>query len=307
MGYKPSQMASELAGDFGGTFPYEARYLQAGEVRLHYLDEGPPDAPPVLLLHGNGTWSYMYRRPIAALTQRGHRCVAFDHMGFGRSDKPPSLGRYSLEVHVANAVALVDELDLREVVLVVHDWGGPIGLGAMLERPDRLRGLVAMNTWAWELPSFLPPFLREFRTEGLGEILALAGNLFVESIPGGMARRQIDPVMMDAYRAPFPDYWSRVGTLAFQRDIPLSERDRSAAAMARIHERLTELEVPAMLVWGMRDRVFQPVFLDQWRELFPDAEVIPLDDAGHYLVEDRPDAVAEAIDQFARRLEAAPR
>ena len=115
-----------------------------------------------------------------------------------------------------------------------------------------------MNTWAWELPSFLPPFLREFRTEGLGEILALGGNLFVESIPGGMAKRDVDPVMMDAYRAPFPDYWSRVGTLAFQRDIPLTERDRSAPLMGQIHERLPDLELPLRLIWGMRDRVFQP-------------------------------------------------
>ena len=123
------------------------------------------------------------------------------------------------------------------MTLVAHDWGGPIGLGAMLERADRLRRLVLMNTWAWELPSFLPPFVREFRTEGLGEILALGGNLFVESIPGGMARRDTDPVMMEAYRAPFPDYWSRVGTLAFQREIPLTERDRSAPLIASIHER----------------------------------------------------------------------
>ena len=141
----------------------------------------------------------------------------------------------------------------------------------MLERDDRLRGLVLMNTWAWELPSFLPPFLREFRTEGLGEILALGGNLFVESIPGGMHRRDTDPMMMDAYRAPFPDYWSRAGTLAFQREIPLTERDRSAPLMASIHERLPDVDVPVRLVWGMRDPVFQPVFLDQWRELFPDA------------------------------------
>ena len=128
-----------------------------------------------------------------------------------------------------------------------------------------------MNTWAWELPSFLPPFIREFRTEGLGEILALGGNLFVESIPGGMARRDIDPVMMDAYRAPFPDYWSRAGMLAFQREIPLTERDRSARLMGSIHERLPQLDVPVLLVWGLRDRVFQPVFLEQWRELFPAA------------------------------------
>ena len=293
-------MATTLNGDFGGTFPYEPRFVDAGQIRLHYVDEGPPDAPPLLFVHGNPTWSYLWRRPIADLSARGHRCVAFDHMGFGRSDKPPQLSAYSLERHIENAIALIDALDLSDVTLVGHDWGGPIGLGALLERRDRLRSVVLMNTWAWELPSFLPPFLREFRTEGLGEILALGGNLFVESIPGGMRRRDADPVMMEAYRAPFPDYWSRAGTLAFQREIPLTERDRSAPLMASIHERLPDLTVPVLLVWGMRDPVFQPVFLEQWRELFPKATTVELDDASHFVVEDSPDEVTEAIEGFLR-------
>jgi cis-3-alkyl-4-acyloxetan-2-one decarboxylase len=293
-------MATTLNGDFGGTFPYAPRFVDAGEIRLHYVDEGPPDARPLLFVHGNPTWSYLWRRPIAELSARGHRCVAFDHMGFGRSDKPPQLSAYSLERHIENALALIDSLDLSDVTLVGHDWGGPIGLGALLERRDRLRALVLMNTWAWELPSFLPPFLREFRTEGLGEILALGGNLFVESIPGGMRRRDADPLMMEAYRAPFPDYWSRAGTLAFQREIPLTERDRSAPLMASIHERLPDLSLPVLLVWGMRDPVFQPVFLEQWRELFPAAETVELDDASHFLVEDSPDAVTAAIEGFLR-------
>ncbi|MGH2742265.1 MAG: alpha/beta fold hydrolase [Solirubrobacteraceae bacterium] len=293
-------MADPLDGDFRGTFPFESRYLRAGKTSLHYVDEGPADAPPLLFLHGNPTWSYLWRRPIAELSAGGHRCVAFDHMGFGRSEKPPRLSAYTLERHVDNALAVIDELDLNEVTLVAHDWGGPIGLGAMLERLERLRALVLMNTWAWELPSWLPPFIREFRTEGLGEILALGGNLFVESIPGGMARRDPDPVMMEAYRAPFPDYWSRTGTLAFQRDIPLTERDRSAPLMAAIHERLPRLEVPVLLVWGMRDPVFQPVFLDQWREVFPQAKTAELEDASHFVVEDRPDAVTGAIEEFLR-------
>jgi cis-3-alkyl-4-acyloxetan-2-one decarboxylase len=292
-------MGAELVGDFNGTFPFEPRYLQAGDVRIHYADEGPSDAAAVLMLHGNGTWGYMYRRPIAELSARGHRCVAPDHMGFGRSEKPPHLGRYTLQVHIDNLVALLEELDLRDVLLVAHDWGGPIGLGALLEHRDRLRGAVLINTWAWELPSFLPPFLREFRADGLGEILALAGNLFVESIPGGMARRNLDPLVMDAYRAPFPDYWSRVGTLAFQRDIPLTERDRSSPTMSSIESRLPELDVPVTLVWGMRDRVFQPVFLDQWRQLLPRAKVVELDDAAHFVLEDRPDAVVEAVAELA--------
>jgi cis-3-alkyl-4-acyloxetan-2-one decarboxylase len=197
-------------------------------------------------------------------------------------------------------VALIEALDLTGVTLVAHDWGGPIGLGALLQPAERMSGLILMNTWAWELPSFLPPFLREFRTEGLGEILALGGNLFVESIPGGMHRRDTDPVMMEAYRAPFPDYWSRAGTLAFQREIPLTERDRSAGLMASIHERLPQVSAPVKLVWGMRDPVFQPVFLEQWRELFPNAETVELADASHFLVEDSPDAVTAAIEDFLR-------
>src|SRR5215203_1610487 len=293
-------MGTPLHGDFAGSFPFEARYLDAGDVRLHYVDEGPRDAPPLLFVHGNPTWSYMWRAPIAALSADGRRCVAFDHMGFGRSDKPPAVGVYSLRRHVENALALIDSLDLDQVTLVAHDWGGPIGLGAALERAGRLRALALMNTWAWELPSFLPPFLREFRTDGLGEILALGGNLFVESIAGGMYRRDTDPVMMEAYRAPFPDYWSRAGTLAFQREIPLTERDRSAPLMASIHERLPDLTLPVLLVWGMRDPVFQPVFLEQWRELFPEAETVELDDASHFLVEDSPDAVTDAIAGFLR-------
>ena len=292
----------DLEGDFGGTFPFEARYLTAGDLRLHYVDEGPREAPPILMLHGNPTWSYMYREPIRILTGRGHRCLAYDHMGFGRSDKPPSVRRYRLARHVENAVAVLDSLDLDDVTLVLHDWGGPIGLGAALERPHRIRAVVAMNTWAWELPSFLPPFLRQFRSEGLGELLAMGGNLFVESIPGGMCRRDPDPQMMDAYRAPFPDYWSRIGTLAFPRDIPLTERDASSPTIAAIQGRLPGLGRPVLLVWGMRDRVFQPVFIQQWRAVLPQVRVVELDDAGHYLVEDRPDAVADAVDDFVKSL-----
>jgi pimeloyl-ACP methyl ester carboxylesterase len=294
-------MGYALDGDFGGTFPFEPRYLDADGVRLHYVDEGPGDAPPVLFLHGNPTWSYYWRAPIERLAAAGHRCLAFDHMGFGRSDKPPDPARYTLRTHIDNALALIDALDLRDVALVAHDWGGPIGLGAMLERPGRLRALALLNTWAWELPAFVPAFLRQFRTEGLGEVLALGGNLFVESIPGGMARREPNPVIMDAYRAPFPDYWSRIGTLAFPRDIPLSEHDPSSPVMGSIQERLGELDVPALLVWGMRDPVFRPAFAEQWQELFPDARLVELDDASHYVVEDRPDAVSDALEEFLAR------
>lgn len=293
-------MSADLNGDFGGTFPFEAHFLDVGDLRIHYVDEGPRDAGPILMLHGNPTWSYMYRVPIRSLAERGHRCVAFDHMGFGRSSKPAEPRRYILSTHVQNAIGVLDELDLTDVTLVCHDWGGPIGLGAALERPERVSRVVAMNTWAWELPSFLPGFLRQFRSEGLGEILALASNAVVESIPGGMASRNRDGAMMDAYRAAHPDYWSRLGTLAFIRDIPLTENDVSAPLMGHIHQSLSELNLPLLLVWGMRDRVFVPAFLDQWQAIFPDAHRVELQ-AGHYLVEDCPHEVADSIHEFVSR------
>ena len=220
-------MKDGLDGDFQGTFPFEPRYASVGRVRLHYVDEGPADSSPVLFVHGNPTWSYLWRHAIGELSGEGRRCVAFDHMGFGRSDKPPYLSGYSLQAHIHNALALIDQLDLRDVTLVAHDWGGPIGLGAMLERIERLAGVVLINTWAWELPSFLPPFLREFRAEGLGEILALGGNLFVESIPGGMAKREHDPA--DDGRLPR----ALPGLLVARRDAGLPARDPADGARSQ--------------------------------------------------------------------------
>ncbi len=291
-----------LNGDFGGTFPFDSRMLGTDGERIHYVDEGPSDAPPVVMLHGNPTWSYMYRRPLAELAARGHRAIAFDHLGFGRSNKPARRSELTFARHVERAAALFDALDLSDAVIVTHDWGGPIGFGVAVAQPDRVRGAVAMNTWAWELPSFVPPFLREFRRDGLGEILTLGGNMLVESIPGGMCTKDTDPVMMDAYRAPFPDYWSRLGQLCLQREIPLNEDDPGSQEIAAIHDQLPRLDIPLHLVWGMRDPVFVPAFLEQWRALFPDAETTELDDAGHYLVEDSPDAVTDAVHEFVTSL-----
>ena len=282
---------SGLDGDFGGSFPFEARYIEVGDVRLHYVDEGPRDGEPLLFVQQPDL-----ELPVAEADRRavGERAALRGVRPHGlRAEKPAQLARYT-QAHVDNAHALIEELDLRDVTLVAHDWGGPIGFGAVLKRPD-LRAAVLMNTWAWELPSFVPAFIREFRTEGLGEILVLGGNLFVESIPGGMARRDPDPVMMDAYRARSPTSGPRVAMLAAQRDIPFTERDRSASAVGSIHERLDDLDIPVTLVWGMRDRVFQPVFMEQWRELFPGAGVVELADAAHFVPEDRPDAVIDAL------------
>ena len=285
-------------GDFEGSFPFEPRFATvAQDVRLHYVEEGSGD--PVLMLHGNPTWSYLYRRFLPRIADAGHRAVAVDHMGFGRSDRPPGHRHYHLRGHVENLVAFIRELDLRRITLVVQDWGGPIGFGAALQEPDRMARLVVMNTWLGVLPEGIRmPFHDPFRQRGLGEILALGANLFVEAMFAGMRPETATPLIAEAYRAPFPDYYSRVPILAFARDIPIGEDHPTAAYMAELGRGAPTLELPTLLVWGMRDPVLPPPLLDGWKVLFPHAEALELATARHYLQEDEPQAIADRIVAF---------
>jgi pimeloyl-ACP methyl ester carboxylesterase len=289
-----------LVGDFEGTFPFEPRFQQVAEdVRLHYVDEG--QGQPVLMLHGNPTWSYLYRRFVPPVAKAGYRALAVDHMGFGRSDRPTGHGRYTLASHIENLVAFVRALDLREITLVMQDWGGPIGLGMAVREPDRVARLVIMNTWVAVLPDGIRlPFHQPFLQRGLGEMLALGANLFVEAMFAGMRPESATPLVAQAYRAPFPDYYSRVPILAFARDIPIGDHHPSAPVMLEIGEKLADLRRPTLLVWGMRDPVLPPVILEGWKALYPDAEVLELPEARHYLQEDEPEAITARILEFLR-------
>jgi cis-3-alkyl-4-acyloxetan-2-one decarboxylase len=291
---------ADLHGDFDGTFPYEPRYQQvADDVRLHYVEQG--SGAPVLMLHGNPTWSYLYRRFLPPVAEAGFRAIAVDHMGFGRSDRPPGHERYRLRAHVDNLLAFIRALDLRDVTLVMQDWGGPIGFGAAVEEPDRISRLVVMNTWLMVLPPGISlPFHEPFRTKGLGEILALGGNMFVEAMFAGMRPEHATTAVAEAYRAPFPDYYSRVPILAFARDIPVGDDHPTAPYMAELGRKASELERPTLLVWGMDDRVLPPPILEAWRGVYPHAEVLELESARHYLQEDEPAAIVERLTTFLR-------
>ena len=288
-------------GDFGGAFPFEARFVRvAPDLRLHYVEEG--GGTPVLLLHGNPTWSFLYRRFIPPLAEAGHRAIAVDHMGFGRSDRPSGHERYTMRTHVENLLAFIRELDLRDLTLVMQDWGGPIGFGAAVEEPDRVARLVIMNTGVGVFPTGTSlPFHEPFRQRGLGEMLGLGANLFVEAMFGGMRRESATPLIAEAYRAPFPDYYSRVPILAFVRDLPIGDEHPTAPYMKEIAERLVALERPTLVIWGMGDRTFPPTFVDVWRGIYPHAEVLELPDARHYLQEDEPEAITARLVDFLAR------
>lgn len=281
-------------------FPFEPRFARvADDVRLAYVEAG--EGRPVLMLHGNPTWSFLYRNIIPPVAAAGYRAIAVDHMGFGRSDRPTGHERYRLRAHVDNLVAFMRELDLRNVTLVMQDWGGPIGLGAAGLEPDRIANLVIMNTWVTVLPEELElPFHAPFLQRGLGEMLCLGGNMFVEAMFAGMRPEKATPLVAEAYRAPFPDYYSRVPILAFARDIPIGDDHPSAGFMREIAGRVAELRRPTLLVWAMQDRVLPPVILEGWKALLHDAEVVELPTARHYLQEDEPEAIADAIVRFLR-------
>lgn len=284
---------------FGGTFPFAPHYASVNDVQMHYVDEGRSE--PVVLLHGDPTWGYLYRRFIPVLSRR-RRCIVPDHMGMGKSEIPASPSPYRLRDHIANLETLVLTLGLTDITLILHDWGGPVGLGVAARHPDRIKRLILMNTWAsapWPGAPF-PRLLEIIRSER-GERFVLDRNGYLEPALIGTThhRERLTEEVMAAYRAPFPTPESRLALLCWSRDIPVVDGDPSFAEMKRIEEGLPAFtDRPVLLVWGMRDPVLPAHVLRWWRSVFPQAVSHEIDDASHFLQEDAPDEVIGRIEEF---------
>ena len=261
---------------------------------MHYVDEG--DGEPVLLLHGEPTWSFLWRRLIPPLVAAGRRAIAPDLIGFGRSDKRADVSWYSYDRHVASVARLVEALDLRRVTLVVHDWGGPIGLRVAVEHEHRFERLVLLDTGlgAGRAPS--ETWLR-FRAV----VRQLGGALDVgRLVAAGTAAGLTDEVRA-AYDAPFPTPGSKAGVLAFPEQVPTDPGHPNAEPMLRVRQALGEWHKPALVVWGAEDAVLPAAFAERFVELIPGAvgPAVLLEGAGHFLQEDQPDELAAAILPFA--------
>ena len=285
---------------FASIYPFERRYFDVGGARMHYLDEG--SGPPLLMVHGNPTWSFYYRNLVLALRDR-YRVIVPDHVGCGLSDKPSDAEYdYTLERRVADLSALVDHLDLGESIsLIVHDWGGMIGMGWAIERPERIARLVAMNTAAFHLPAglSLPWSLRLCRSP-LGSFLVRGLNLFSRGAQKSCVRQH---TFNDAERSGYLDVYdnwaNRIAVHRFVQDIPLVEGDRAFALVSRVEERLPEFaSTPALIFWGAHDFVFNDDFLAEWRKRLPHAEVVRFADAGHYVLEDAFDEILPRVTDF---------
>jgi haloalkane dehalogenase len=282
-------------------YPFDGKYFDVGGgVRLHHLDEG--EGPPVVMVHGNPTWSIYYRKLVLAL--RGdHRCIVPDHVGCGLSDKPgDDRYPYTLARRVDDLEALLEHAGVvRDVTLVVHDWGGMIGMAWAARHPERVKRLVVLNTGAFHLPkskSFPWP-LRLTRT-AMGGLLVRRFNAFSAVAARVCCKRApMSPELRAAYCAPYDTYENRIATLRFVQDIPLRPGDASYDLITETEPKLAALRhVPMLIGWGMRDFVFDVHFLDEWQRRFPEAEVHRYEDCGHYILEDAADELIPLITRF---------
>jgi haloalkane dehalogenase len=269
-------------------YPFESRYREAGGARVHYIDEGR--GPALLLLHGNPTWSFLYREIIKALRD-SFRCIAIDYPGFGLSRPAPGYGFTPAE-HAEVVEQLVLELGLRDVTMMVQDWGGPIGFAVAGRHPDRFGAFVIGNTWAWPKSDPGTQIFSRLMGGPIGGYLILRRNVFVEQIiPRNVRRKQLTESVMSAYRGPFPTPESRRPIHVLPREILgsrpfLSDVERG---LAQLRDRR------ALLVWPTKDVAFRERERRTWEAMFPQHQTVMLDGAGHYIQEDAPEEIVDAI------------
>jgi haloalkane dehalogenase len=268
-------------------YDFAPNYVEQDGLRMHYVDEGAGD--PVLLLHGEPTWAFLYRKVIPHLVG-GARCVAPDYFGFGRSDKPTDRGWYSYDRHVDSIARLVDALDLRDITLVVQDWGGPVGFAFAIDNPDRVARLVVLNTGIGA---------RAPNEEWL-RFQAFMRRVDTEIVPGQLVRLSLvqpaDDEVVAGYDAPFPVPESRIGVVQFPELVATGSDHPSAPRMLDVRERLRSLDRPALVLFSDSDPIFSRRAAEAMAALLPGAELDPpLPGAGHFLQEDRGEEVGARI------------
>jgi pimeloyl-ACP methyl ester carboxylesterase len=302
-----AQQLTMLPPAVAAKWPYAPRFARVNGWRMHYIDEGSGD--PVVLLHGNPTWGFLYREFVGPLVAAGYRVIVPDMIGFGLSEKPTVEQAHSLDGHIADLAALLRALDLSRITLVGHDWGGPTGFGFALSNLARVRALVVMSTWAWPLPPaefhtrvfpwrmmhapLIGPYL-------LGRHNALAGRgIYLSVVDREKFRTEAQP----AYEAVLPDPATRLLTWTWPRWIPLDETARATARFRWLEQELRACRLPATIIWGREDDVFdQKTFGSRFKQLLPQAEGPHLVTGRHFLQEDSSPEITALIIDFLQRL-----
>ena len=281
---------------FAEEYPFESHFLPVAGGRLHYVDEGQGEV--LLCVHGNPTWSFAWRNVIRRFRDR-YRVIALDHLGCGFSDKPQSYS-YRLADHMANLQALIDHLQLRQITLVAHDWGGAIGMGVAGRRPDLFSRLILMNTGAFRSQA-IPFRIAVCRWPLLGPLGVRGFNLFARAALSMAMEHpeKLTPAIRRGLLAPYGNWHDRVAIQRFVEDIPLQPSHPSYATLVEVETGLQRLQGhPLLLIWGERDWCFTPAFREEFQRRFPHAEALPLPHAGHYVFEDALPEVLTGMEQF---------
>jgi cis-3-alkyl-4-acyloxetan-2-one decarboxylase len=287
-------------------YPFNSHYIDIQGHKLHYLDEGPREAEPIVMLHGNPSWSYYYRRLVLALRDN-YRCIVPDHIGMGFSEKPrQDQYPFTLNRRVEDLDTLLDTLNISQnITLVLHDWGGMIGMAWASHHPERIKRLVILNTAAFPLPveKHLPLSLILSRVPVLNAVLNQGMNAFCRgAVKFGVTRRPMLPDVAAAYLAPYDNWDNRLGVRKFVEDIPLKPGDKGYDTVSAVADGLTQYRsLPMLICWGMRDFVFDEHFLNGWTTRFPAAELHRYADAGHYILEDAAEEIVPIIKSFLTR------
>jgi len=289
----PDERFADLSG-----FNFAPRYVEVRGLRVHYVDEGPRDADPVLLLHGEPSWCYLYRKMIPVITKAGHRAVAPDFIGFGRSDKPTRQEDYSYQFHVDTTVAFIERLDLRDITLFGQDWGGLVGLRVAAEHAGRFARIVAANTG---LPTGDQPLPEAFQR---WQQFSQSSPVFdIGTVVQGATVTTLDEDVIAAYNAPFPDNSYKAGARVFPSLVPTAPDDPAAAANRKAWEVLRRWEKPFLTAFSDSDPITRGGDL-LLQALVPGAKGQPhttIKNAGHFLQEDKGEDLAAVIVDFIAR------
>lgn len=274
-------------------YPFRSNYLKLGEENLHYVDEG--SGQPMLMLHGNPTWSFYYRNLIKNFSS-DYRTIVPDHMGCGLSDKPQAYS-YTLDQHINNAYKLIRFLDLKDIILIVHDWGGAIGFGLLTRYPELFSKVIILNTAAFPDEN-IPGRINLLRQGKIGEFLTRGFNLFAWPATFMTTTQRLPRFVKKAYIAPYNNWNNRIAVARFVQDIPMEEEHPTYQVMSQIEAKIPSIKIPKLILWGGKDFCFNRHFFNRWLEFYPEADFHYYEDAGHYVIEDELEDVVNRITDF---------
>ena len=275
-------------------YPFAAKKISIHGHNLSFLDQG--GGRVIVMLHGNPTWSFYYRN-LVNLLQENYRVIAPDHMGCGFSDKPQDYS-YTLKTHIDNLETLLADLGIEKFSLVVHDWGGAIGMGLAVRYPERVESIVVLNTAAFRSQR-IPLRISICRVPLLGDLIVRGFNGFARGAVTMAVTQKMAPAVVRGYLQPYDSWAHRLAILRFVQDIPLTPKDDSWQDLLQIENGLAQFQnTPMLILWGGKDFCFTRHFYEEWQQRFPGAESHFFPDAGHYVLEDAFAAIAPLISAF---------